>query len=459
MNPDMYLQIAGTFLTYCLHLAAGGILCLALARLSSSPGLRFRLWMVFMAGAAAYGLALIALTLRKLPGGGSTVLNSDSAAGSQVWLIPVPWKAALGLIIPAAFWLYAATAALLLAAVLWRQLRLHLAIRNGRPPAGGLTRLFHEMRAETGAGGCDLMVVPGLASPATAFWWKPRILVPDICDEMEESLALTGVLWHELIHVRRRDYLWAVLSDLICAVLFFHPAVWKARRQMRVERELACDREVIAAIPEARADYAESLTRFARMAMLQRQAAHGIDFAAPATFLGERVRAILTETERASRWKIVIRAMGSAALLAIFALLLPVMVVAMRFAVPARNAPVAMTARNSRKSVAESPARRHLHVSDRSSGGIHESQATRMAPPWHPGSMAAGDDLAGAAEPTAVHPLPSSSDHEWQERSAGQPTVEHATLKTVLLQTAGVLVEEGREERAEHPAHKRLPGH
>jgi hypothetical protein len=134
------------------------------------------------------------------------------------------------------------------------------------------------------------------------------------------------------------------------------------------------------------------------------------------------------------------------------------MVVAMRFAVPARNSQTAVTAHNSRKSGAEFPAQRHLHASEPASRGIQESQATRMAPPWHPGSMAAGDDPAGAAEPTAVHPLQAHADSDWQERSAGQPTVEHTTLKTVLLQTAGVLVEEGREERAEHPARKRLPG-
>ena len=51
-----------------------------------------------------------------------------------------------------------------------------------------------------------------------------------------------GVLFaHELMHVRRYDYLINFLQMLIESVLFFNPAIWWISRQIRIEREACCD--------------------------------------------------------------------------------------------------------------------------------------------------------------------------------------------------------------------------
>jgi hypothetical protein len=106
-------------------------------------------------------------------------------------------------------------------------------------------------------------------------------------------------------------------------LLFFHPAVWRARQHMRVERELACDVAVVRGWPEHCADYAESLTRFARLRLQQPGGSAGIDFAASASLLGMRVRAVLSHRPQISWWGNGLRLAVNLALLACFGVLWP----------------------------------------------------------------------------------------------------------------------------------------
>ena len=58
--------------------------------------------------------------------------------------------------------------------------------------------------------------------------------------------SLDAVLVHELIHIRRVDYSWALLDCLISAAFAFHPLVWLLRRGIERCRETSCDAEVLA---------------------------------------------------------------------------------------------------------------------------------------------------------------------------------------------------------------------
>lgn len=73
----------------------------------------------------------------------------------------------------------------------------------------------------------------------------------------------TVVLAHELAHVRRRDALTQWIAHLAVAVHWFNPLVWMAARQLREERERACDDAVIAlgTRPAAYADHLLELVR------------------------------------------------------------------------------------------------------------------------------------------------------------------------------------------------------
>jgi beta-lactamase regulating signal transducer with metallopeptidase domain len=80
-------------------------------------------------------------------------------------------------------------------------------------------------------------------TPMLVGLFRPRIYLP----EREYSGAqLQSVLLHELTHLRRRDILVKWLSCLACAVHWFNPLVWLARREIDRACELSCDEAVIA---------------------------------------------------------------------------------------------------------------------------------------------------------------------------------------------------------------------
>ncbi len=86
-----------------------------------------------------------------------------------------------------------------------------------------------------------LRVVDALASPVTAGWWRPVVLVPASLISGMPPHLLEALLAHELAHVQRSDYLVNLLQSVIETVLFYHPVVWWLSHRIRAERELIAD--------------------------------------------------------------------------------------------------------------------------------------------------------------------------------------------------------------------------
>jgi TonB family protein len=115
------------------------------------------------------------------------------------------------------------------------------------------------------------------------------------------------VLTHELTHVQRNDGLMQLFVQLACSVYWFNPVIWYAAHRIRLERERACDDQVIndGTAPE---DYAGHLVEIARA--LSRNGAltvAAISMAQPSQ-LETRVRSILdrrTSRRRLSRLALV----------------------------------------------------------------------------------------------------------------------------------------------------------
>ncbi|MBL8176329.1 MAG: TonB family protein, partial [Bryobacterales bacterium] len=90
----------------------------------------------------------------------------------------------------------------------------------------------------------DFRISGEVTAPVTFGWWRPVVLLPEGFDLMEED-ERRSVIAHELAHVRRGDWLYAVCEEVVRAVLWFHPAVWFVLHRIELEREQAVDMEAI----------------------------------------------------------------------------------------------------------------------------------------------------------------------------------------------------------------------
>lgn len=98
----------------------------------------------------------------------------------------------------------------------------------------------------------------GLAGvPMVIGSFKPVILVPLGMASNVTPHHLEILLYHELMHIRRRDYLFNLVQSLIEVLFFYHPVVWWLSKEIRIEREHICDDEVLSKYDKT--DYARAL--------------------------------------------------------------------------------------------------------------------------------------------------------------------------------------------------------
>ncbi|HVX65033.1 MAG TPA: M56 family metallopeptidase [Bryobacteraceae bacterium] len=148
---------------------------------------------------------------------------------------------------------------------------------------------------------------------------RPAIVLPRGAAAWTEA-RLRTVLLHELAHIRRYDLAAQAVGQAACCLYWFHPLAWIAARQLRQERERACDDAVLASGIPAH-DYAEALVDLARSLAARGRGWSGAPAMAEACDVESRIRALFDR--RRNRGPVraaTAAAIGAAAL----ALLLPV---------------------------------------------------------------------------------------------------------------------------------------
>jgi bla regulator protein BlaR1 len=153
-----------------------------------------------------------------------------------------------------------------------------------------------------------LRVVDNLASPITAGWWRPVVLVPaSLMTGMPPDL-LEALLAHEMGHVRRFDYLVNLGQNVAETLLFYHPAVWWISGRIRAEREQIADDLAANYLGEPRrlALALSELERFQFSPHHLAQAANGGD-------LMSRIKRLIRPDAQALNWKAAIPLLGLAA--------------------------------------------------------------------------------------------------------------------------------------------------
>lgn len=106
-------------------------------------------------------------------------------------------------------------------------------------------------------------------------WLSPKVNAPAVCGVLRPILLLSDsffqtlsreeadfVLKHELMHIRRGDVLLNNVLFILLSVHWFNPLLWYAFARAKLDREAACDQDVLRAeSPARRVAYGKALLR------------------------------------------------------------------------------------------------------------------------------------------------------------------------------------------------------
>ena len=177
---------------------------------------------------------------------------------------------------------------------LWRMVGI---IRRARPVTDEtVLDLAADVRAQIGCRRRVRLVTSSeLDIPAVCGIFRPVVILPIHSRTWLED-RLTAVIQHELIHLIRLDWPIRMAARFACAIYWFNPLVWWAKRRLDLEQEMACDEEVLSLGSRA-SSYACHLLGIARTAIHRPTlAAAGLEMARRSD-LEERIMRILNRSK------------------------------------------------------------------------------------------------------------------------------------------------------------------
>lgn len=163
-----------------------------------------------------------------------------------------------------AVWILGIIAMLLSAAK--SALRLHTLEKSALPLQNpGVRRLYKRCLCETGiAKNIPVYSTAFLKSPVIAGILRPRIYLPIHLISDNNETDIRYMLLHELMHYKHKDGIANCLMNLAGVLYWFNPLVRHALREMRNDREIACDTSVLNMLePDDYIAYGNTLISFA----------------------------------------------------------------------------------------------------------------------------------------------------------------------------------------------------
>ena len=215
-----------------------------------NPRASLRFWQ------AAFAAAIILPLLQPAAGETGRMLESSAAFVSSS--APVTALTTRG--VDVAQWMLVAIAAGIVVRLLWLGIgfiRLR-AITATAAPDTSLDAIASELSTTLGTH-ARLTITDAIETPATVGVRRAIVLLP------RRMLALPpavqrAVIAHELMHVKRRDWLHTLAEEFWCAVLWFHPAARIVAERLALARETVVDEATILLTRDRRA-YAEGAAR------------------------------------------------------------------------------------------------------------------------------------------------------------------------------------------------------
>jgi beta-lactamase regulating signal transducer with metallopeptidase domain len=199
------------------------------------------------------------------------------------------------------FMLWLAGCSVALARLTLAHLRVHSFRRRSEPLPERLVVAVERARS--------VILIPGevrlsseIGTPVATGIFSAGVLLPKTALQWD-SARTTAVLLHEFVHLEQRDALFQLVSELVCAMQWYNPVAWWAKRRLERERELAADERVIATGLRP-SDYAGQLVAVAAELAAHRIPAVGVAVVGR-SMLAHRVERILSAPtiELPRRWQ------------------------------------------------------------------------------------------------------------------------------------------------------------
>ncbi len=136
---------------------------------------------------------------------------------------------------------------------------IHRRINSATAAGEAGLKLLERVRKQLGVTkNVQLYISERLSSPALFGFLKPVILVPAGMFTHLSYEQAEVILMHEIVHLKRHDFLVNLIQHMVEVVFFFNPFVWAISKEIRAMREESCDDLVVAGSTSART-YAKAL--------------------------------------------------------------------------------------------------------------------------------------------------------------------------------------------------------